>query len=117
MDNRASCFAVACQFGNLIVDQDFQAACLLLTSEARSLHPPEAMKAAVKEMISYATGPILQSQLIEAATVEDWPAKRPGDLAVIYLALTGAGFSEAVTLTLVEESSVILIRDLTWGRP
>jgi len=89
----------------------------MLTGEARSLYSPDSMKAAVKAMISYAAGPTLESQVIEDATVEDWPAKRSGDVAVIYLALTGAEFSEAVTLTLVRESAAILIRDLTWGRP
>ena len=117
MDARASCFDVASRFGSLIVDQDFQGACLLLSSEARSLHSPDSMKAAVEAMISYAAGPVLEFHVIEDATVEDWPAKKPGDVAVMYLTLTGAGFSEAVTLTLVEESAAILIRDLAWGRP
>ena len=68
-------------------------------------------------MISYAAGPILQSQVIETATLEDWPAKKHGDVAVMYLALTGAGFSEAVTLTLARQEDSVMIRDLVWGRP
>lgn len=99
------------------MDQDFQGACLLLSSDARYLYSSDSMKAAVEAMISYTAGPILEFQVIEDATVEDWPAKKPGDVAVMDLALIGAGFSEAVTLTLVEESAAVLIRDLTWGRP
>jgi hypothetical protein len=35
----------------------------------------------------------------------------------VYVALTGDGFSEAVTVTLTQEAGTIRIRDLQWGRP
>jgi len=99
------------------VRRDDQAAWSLLASETRRLHSCEDLKAAAEAMSSYASGPILLSQIIESATLEDWPARSHGDVAVVYLALTGAGFSEAVTLTLAWQDGRIVIRDLAWGRP
>lgn len=116
MDPQASCLDVAGLFGSLIVRRDDQAAWLLLARETRHLHSCEDLKAAAEAMISDAAGPILQSQVIETATFEDWPAKKHGDVAVMYLALTGAGFSEAVTLTLALQEDSVVIRDLVWGR-
>ena len=57
------------------------------------------------------------AQVIDDCVVENWPGKQSGDLAVVYVALTGKSFSEAVTLTLAQYSEAILIRELAWGRP
>ncbi len=117
MKSDAPCLKLAAQFASLIIDQDYVSAWSMLTHAARSTQSPESIQAAVEAMISYASGPILAAQIVESATVEAWPGKKPEDLAVVYVALTGAGFSEAVTLTLTREAGNILIRDLTWGRP
>lgn len=109
--------AVAAEFANAIVQQDYQGAWRLLTKEAQATHTPAAMKAAVEAMISYASGPIRQAEVIEAAAVERWPGQRSADLAVVYVALTGDSFSEAVELTISRQSEQRLIRDLAWGRP
>ena len=50
-------------------------------------------------------------------TLEEWPGKQAGDLAVVYVALNGDSFSEAVTLTLTQHGEEALIRHLEWGRP
>lgn len=50
-------------------------------------------------------------------TLEDWPGKQAGDLAVVYVALNGDGFSEALTITMAQYGEDILIRHLEWGRP
>jgi hypothetical protein len=50
-------------------------------------------------------------------TLEDWRGKQPDDLAVVYVALNGDSFSEAVTLTLAQHGEEALIRHLEWGRP
>ena len=49
--------------------------------------------------------------------VEEWPGKQPDDLAVVYVALSGESFSEAVILTLAQDGEDTLIRHLEWGRP
>jgi len=37
---------------------------------------------------------------MEDFTLKNWPGKQLGDLAVVYVALNGESFSEAVTLRL-----------------
>jgi hypothetical protein len=54
---------------------------------------------------------------MEDFTLKNWPGKQPGDLAVVYVALNGESFSEAVSLTLAEYGREILIRLFAWGRP
>jgi hypothetical protein len=54
---------------------------------------------------------------MEDFTLKNWPGKQPGDLAVVYVALNGESFSEAVSLTLAEYGQEILDRLFAWGRP
>lgn len=61
--------------------------------------------------------PFRGAEVMEEFIVEDWPDKQPGDLAVVYVALSGESFSEAVTLTLAQDGGAILIRQIEWGRP
>jgi hypothetical protein len=109
--------AVAQQFGDCIVRGDLSAAWGLLAQQTQATISPEAIASAVATMIADAPGPIQQAQVVEDGIVEDWPAKRPGDLAVVYVALMGQSFSEAVTLTLAQYGEATLIRQLEWGRP
>ena len=109
--------AAAQQFGDLIAEQKYAAAWERLTKEAQTSITPEGIQAAVAAMIAYGTGPILEAQVVEDAIVETWPGKQPNDFAVVYVALTGENFSEAVTLTLAQYGEGILIRQLEWGRP
>ena len=68
-------------------------------------------------MTDHAPGPIRGAHLHEEFTIENWPAKRANDIAVVYISLNGDNFSEAVTLTLAEDRNNVFIRDLVWGRP
>lgn len=109
--------AVAQRFGDCIVANDYDAACVLLTEEVRSSTTPEIIKSAITAMTNYASGSIQAALVIDDFTLEDWPGKQPNDLAVVYVALNGDCFSEAVTLTLVQDGDEALIRHLVWGRP
>ena len=109
--------SVAQDFGNLLARKQYTAAWKLLTDEAQASITPEDIQSAVTTMIAYAPGQIQEAQIMEDFILEDWPNKRPGDLAVVYVALTGVSFSEAVTLTLVQAGEDALIRQLEWGRP
>ena len=108
---------IAQAFGDCLVRQDHAAAHALLARELQSSATPEAIGNAVATMIAYAAGPIRVAQVMDDCILEDWPGKRPGDLAVVYVALNGDSFSEAVTLTLAQYGEDILIRQLEWGRP
>lgn len=109
--------AIAQRFGDCIAKNDYGAACPLFSKELQSLMAPETIKNAVMAMTAYASGPIQMAQVMDEFTLEDWPGKQPGDLAVVYVALNGDSFSEAVTLTLAQYDEGVLIRQLDWGRP
>ena len=108
---------VAQHFGTLLAQQDYASAAKLLTVDAQIHNPPEAIQAAVATMTSDAAGPILVAQVVEEGIVEDWPAKQAGDVAIIFVALNGESFAEAVTVTVVNYKGTHLIRHLEWGRP
>jgi hypothetical protein len=108
---------VAQQFGNSIAKADYAAAHALLTKEVWKIHSPEDFKSAVEGMTSYAPGPIRQVEVMSDFVLEEWPDKQDGDIAIVYVALTGDGFCEAVTVTLAREGQNIRIRQLEWGRP
>lgn len=108
---------VAEQFGHSIAKADYAGAHALLTEEARRIHSPEDLKEAVEGITSYAPGPIQQVEVMLEFVLEEWPDKQDGDVAVVYVALTGEGFCEAVTVILAQEEHDIRIRQLEWGRP
>ena len=108
---------VAQHFGELIAAGNEQAAYKLLTPEAQAVHSPENLKTAVATITGHAPGGIHAVQVIEEGIAEDWPAKQPGDVASVYVALTGGGFAEAVTVTVVQRNGNLLIGHLDWGRP
>lgn len=109
--------AVAQRFGDCIAQKDYDAAWALLGKELHVSSTSESIKNAVTTITPYASGSIQEAQVMDDCTLEDWPGKQPDDLAVVYVALNGEDFSEAVTLTLAEDGREILIRHLEWGRP
>jgi hypothetical protein len=108
---------VAKQFGKVIAKRDYAAAHTLLTDEAQETNTSDDFREAIEHMTIYALGPIQEVQVMEDFIVENWPDKQDGDVAIAYVALSGDGFNEAVTVTLVQRGSGYRIRYLEWGRP
>jgi hypothetical protein len=108
---------VAVQFGSAIAQGDFLAAHALLTNHAQESHSPRALKEAVERMLANGDGRIEQVEVVSECVLDDRPDKQEEDVGYVYVALTGDGFSEAVTVTLTQEAGTIRIRDLQWGRP
>jgi hypothetical protein len=109
--------SVALCFGEFLAKNAFRDAWVLLTPEAQRLYPPEEMKRQIEEMTAYAPGPILEVTLPPEGILEQWPDKRAGDMGRVYVALTGEGFNEAVTVLLTVYENVVKIGELDWGRP
>jgi len=105
------------QFGSLIVKEDYLAARALLTREAQIDWPAQEIQRRSERMRRYAPGPFTDMQVTEEFILQDWPAKREHDVASIYIALTGDGFSEAATIIVAQQDGELRIRDLEWGRP
>jgi hypothetical protein len=108
---------IAEQFGIQLADGDYTAAHSLLTTEAKEVHSPAALKEAVEEMTAYAPGPIRQVEVMEGAVLGDWPGKQQGDVAWVYVSLVGDSYAEAVSLVLADQAGATRIRRLEWGRP
>jgi peroxiredoxin len=108
---------VAKQFGNLIAKSNYVAAHALLTKEAQTAYSPDDFKESVEHMIAYDPGPIQSVEVMKDFILTDWPKKQDGDVAIVYVALGGGDFCEAVTVTLVQVDGDLRIRDLEWGRP
>jgi hypothetical protein len=66
-------------------------------------------------MTAYAPGPIQRVEVMDSLKV--WPDRKPGDIAWVYVALTGESFSEAAAAILCSTESGIRIREIEWGRP
>lgn len=105
------------RFGEAIIRGDFSAAHALLTPEAQQAHSPDKLKSAVAEMLTYAEEPLKRASVVPEATLTDWPGKRPGDVAWIYVALEGDSYSEAVSVVITDTPHGARIRALEWGRP
>lgn len=109
--------AIAQRFGDCIAKGDYAAACELLSKGLQASTTPQTLEQAIASMLSYTTDPIQEAVVMDEFTLEDWPGQQAGDLAVVYVALNGESYSEAVTLTLAQYGEMTLIRDLQWGRP
>lgn len=108
---------VAKQFGDLIAKCDYEGAYALLTNEASTVNTPDRLREAVEAMTGYAPGPIQEVLVMEEFIVREWPEKQEEDVAVVYVALNGSGFCEAVNVTIARVGSEYRIRRLEWGRP
>jgi hypothetical protein len=108
---------VAEQFGRSIAQGDYETAHSLLNEDGRAAYSSDDLKLAVEEMIAIGDGPITEVSLVSECILEDWPDKHQDDVGYVYVALTGDGFCEAVTVTLTREAGEIRIRKLEWGRP
>jgi hypothetical protein len=106
---------VAEKFGTALASGDFTGAHKLLTGQAQKTYSPESLKQEVSDMTSYAPGPIQHVEVMKA--LKAWPDRKPGDIAWVYVALTGESFSEAVTVILCSTESGVRIREMEWGRP
>jgi hypothetical protein len=54
---------------------------------------------------------------LDFKVLDYWPARQLGDVGWAYVAISGDGFSEAVTVTVADMGGRMMIRELEWGRP
>ena len=105
------------QFGDLIAKEEYVAARRFLTREAQGDWSAQEMQRRSESMREYAPGPFTNVQVMEEYVLEDWPAKRDGDVASIYISLEGDQFCEGVAVIVTEQDGELRIRDQEWGRP
>lgn len=105
--------ALAEKFAHALMAGRYEEAHGLLTEEQAKLLPAAALKQAYEGMVGH--GPGRQIQVMQ--TLEAWPAKQRGDAGWVYVAITGDGFSEAVTVVVTGDGGRLAIRSIEWGRP
>src|ERR1700677_3773390 len=105
---------IAEQFGMALANGDLSGSHGLLTGQALQCSP-ENLKQEVAQMTSYAPGPIQHVEVM--GSLKAWPARKPGDIAWVYVALTGDSLSEAVSVVLCSTPAGTRVREIEWGRP
>lgn len=106
---------LALRFAQALVAGEFERAADLLSPLAKPLNA-RALERIYQEMIDYGDGPPTEVGLV--TTMEQWPAREPNDSGWAYVAISGDGFSEAVTVIVEQDvSGTMLIRHVEWGRP
>jgi hypothetical protein len=106
---------VAAEFARALASNRFDQAHGLLSTSLGASTPVEALQRQYVSMISYGEGPATDVRVM--VVLDYWPDKRPGDVGWAYAAISGADFSEAVTVVVAHENGRDVIRQLEWGRP
>jgi hypothetical protein len=113
--NDSSSGMSALKFARALVSMDFDLAYSMLTKATRQVMAKDDLIDDYTQMISYGDGPADECEVM--IVDDDMPEMGKHDLAWVYVAICGKGFSEAVNVMVVEDESTIAIRILGWGRP
>ena len=117
--DRAKPYArIAIEFASALVDKDFARAEKLLSPELRQELTEDGLRRKLYSMFDgYSRSEPRTIHFDEEFQMDDWPAKRPGDLGWAYVSIEGDDFVEAVTVVVASVGGQCLIREVEWGRP
>ena len=105
----------ALTFAKYLAAGRFDDAHAMLSSDLQQQYLPTDLQQEYSTMISYGDS---APDIVELITTMDaWPARQTNDLGWAYVAISGDGFSEAVTVVVAQDSVHTHIRELEWGRP
>lgn len=105
----------AFEFASALLARNFADAQQLLSAAAKKELSAAELEATYSNMIEYFEKPPTFIQVMN--TLEDWPAKQPGDIGWAYVAISGESESEAVAVIVCAENGKHLVRNIEWGRP
>ena len=108
---------IGVSFANAIVSGDYEAAHALLSESLKRAWPPARLEAEFAAMIDYGEGPAEDVELISVDKMMGWEVREPADVGWAYVAISGEGFNEAVSVIVASEGGRYAIRELEWGRP
>lgn len=106
---------VALKFANALASMEFDLAYSMLTNATRQVMSKDDLIDDYTRMISYGDGSANDCEVM--VVDDDMPGMGKHDLAWVYVAICGVGFSEAVTVLVVDDESTTAIRIDGWGRP
>ena len=87
----------------------------MLSRHLQNEFSPSDLSREYSEMISYSDSAPDSVELI--CTMDLWPDRHENDFGWAYVAISGDGFSEAVTAVVAKEAHRTAVRSLEWGRP
>ena len=106
---------LALRFAKALAEERFENAYDMLSSATRIAMSQDDLKDDYRRMIEYGEGP---ADLCEVMIVDDaMPKKTVNDLAWVYVAICGPGFSEAVAVTVIDDAGQNRLRIEDWCRP
>ncbi len=102
-------------FARALSDGNFELASEMLSPALRSLLSPAELAIRYRLMIGEESGAATYVEIM--TTMDEWPAKEPGDVGWAYAAIAGDRFSEAVACVVAGGAPGLAIRNIEWGRP
>jgi hypothetical protein len=106
---------LALHLTQLLVTRDFTGAHALLARDLRAQISATDLEREFDRMTERATGDAFELEV--SATLDDWPAKQPGDVAWVYVSIFDEHMAEAVAVVVTNEHDALRVRTLEWGRP
>ncbi|WP_103668298.1 hypothetical protein [Pseudanabaena sp. BC1403] len=102
-------------FANALVEGEYNVAFNMLSAQLQIEFTPLSLKEKFEYMVGYGCS---DPDFVEVMSAEDdWYIKEALDIGWAYVAISGDGFGEAVTVVVTQEQSKHVIREIDWGRP
>src|SRR5688572_9122199 len=92
---------IAYDFARALISGQLEAAHKLLSASQMAEWSADRLREELAQMTEYGSGPPTDVEVMEV--MEDWPAKKPGDVGWAYAAIVGPGYSEAVAVVVARE--------------
>ena len=105
----------AVQFADALTQGDFDGAHRMLATDLRQELTADSLRAEFDSMTGYFDSAAQVDGHTE--TMRDWPGKGADDLGWVYVSISGAPCSEAVTVIVSDEDDGLVISNIEWGRP
>jgi hypothetical protein len=106
---------IALTFAEHLTAGRFDDAHAMLSDDLQKQYQPSDLSREYSAMIAYGGRAPAAVELI--SIMDTWPARQIDDLGWAYVAISGDGFSEAVTVVVAHQNIHVRIRALEWGRP
>jgi hypothetical protein len=107
---------IAFSFAQRMALADFEGAFELFAPGLKRSISPSDLQKNFESMLSYADGQVTEIEVRDVYR-DEWYGKQAGDLGIVYTAMNGEDFCEAVTVTVAEIAGKRFIRHVEWGRP
>jgi hypothetical protein len=106
---------IAVTFAKYLTAGRFDDAHNMLSEHLQQQYRPSDLNRKYSAMVSYGGSAPDDVELI--STMETSPARQANDLGWAYVAISGDGFLEALSVVVAQEKRGAFIREIEWGRP